>query len=64
VITIILGAGITGLSAGWATAGTIYEATDKPGGICRSYYKDIEGIFNEISQSICQAYKQGKLRKE
>jgi protoporphyrinogen oxidase len=38
--TIILGAGITGLAAGHKTGGTIYEATDKSGGICRSYYKN------------------------
>ena len=38
--TVILGAGITGLAAGIKTEAPIYEATDKPGGICRSYYKD------------------------
>jgi len=38
--TIILGAGITGLSAGIKTGATIYEASDRPGGICRSYSKD------------------------
>lgn len=36
---IILGAGITGLGAGLKTGYTIYEKTDKPGGICRSYKK-------------------------
>jgi protoporphyrinogen oxidase len=35
--TIILGAGITGLSAGIKTGATIYEATDSPGGICKTY---------------------------
>jgi protoporphyrinogen oxidase len=37
---IILGAGVTGLAAGFKTGFPIYEATDKPGGICRSYYKN------------------------
>lgn len=35
---IILGAGITGLSAGFNTGYPIFEARDVPGGICRSYY--------------------------
>ena len=34
---LILGAGITGLTAGIKTGYPIYEAADKPGGICRSY---------------------------
>jgi len=38
--TIILGAGISGLTAGYKTGGTIYEASNIPGGICRSYYQD------------------------
>lgn len=38
--TVVLGAGITGLSAAYKTKGTIYEATSQPGGICMSYYKD------------------------
>jgi protoporphyrinogen oxidase len=38
--TIILGAGMTGLAAGIKTGATIYEALDKPGGICRSYCKN------------------------
>lgn len=38
--TLVLGAGITGLAAGLKTGATIFEATDKPGGICRSYEKD------------------------
>lgn len=36
---LIIGAGITGLAAGRNTGFPIYEATGKPGGICRSYYK-------------------------
>lgn len=35
---LILGAGVTGLAAGWASGLPIYEAEDKPGGICSSYY--------------------------
>lgn len=34
----ILGAGITGLSAGWSSGLPIYEAEEEPGGICSSYY--------------------------
>lgn len=36
---IILGAGMTGLAAGYKTGYPIYEASDQPGGICRSYFK-------------------------
>jgi len=35
---IILGAGITGLSAGFASSLPVYEASDFPGGICSSYH--------------------------
>lgn len=35
---VILGAGITGLAAGFASGATIYEAAEIPGGICSSYY--------------------------
>ena len=37
--SIILGAGITGLSAGMKTGYPIYESSDYPGGICTSYYR-------------------------
>jgi protoporphyrinogen oxidase len=37
---LILGAGITGLSAGIKTGFPVYEMSDVPGGICRSYTKD------------------------
>jgi protoporphyrinogen oxidase len=37
--TIILGAGVTGLAAAHKTGGTIYEANNVAGGLCRSYYK-------------------------
>ena len=36
--TSILGAGVTGLAAGWASGLPIYEAAGAPGGICSSYY--------------------------
>jgi protoporphyrinogen oxidase len=36
--TIILGAGMTGLAAGFASGWPVFEATDDPGGICSSYY--------------------------
>ncbi len=36
--TIILGAGITGLGAGWSSKSTVHEARERPGGICSSYY--------------------------
>ncbi|NLI41728.1 MAG: protoporphyrinogen oxidase-like protein [Caldisericales bacterium] len=35
---IILGAGVTGLAAGFTSRLPIYEAAEKPGGICCSYY--------------------------
>ena len=44
---LIIGAGITGLATGYASGYPIYEASDRPGGICRSYYirpKEIERI--------------------
>jgi protoporphyrinogen oxidase len=36
---VILGAGFTGLAAGWSSGFTILEASDSPGGICSSYYQ-------------------------
>lgn len=36
--TCILGAGMTGVAAGWASGLPIYEAQKVPGGICSSYY--------------------------
>ena len=35
---IILGAGVTGLAAGWSSGAPVYEASEVPGGICSSYY--------------------------
>ncbi|MEM1944275.1 MAG: protoporphyrinogen oxidase-like protein [Nitrososphaerota archaeon] len=35
---LILGAGMTGLAAGYASGLPVYEAADWPGGICSSYY--------------------------
>jgi protoporphyrinogen oxidase len=34
----ILGAGVTGLAAGYVSGLSIYEAAEYPGGICASYY--------------------------
>lgn len=39
----ILGAGITGLAAGFASGLPVYESSEIPGGICASYYVDREG---------------------
>ena len=36
--TIVLGAGMTGLAAGYASGLPVYEASERPGGICSSYY--------------------------
>src|SRR5688572_22648120 len=36
--TVILGGGVTGLAAGVASGGTVFEAAADPGGICSSYY--------------------------
>ena len=35
---IILGAGVTGLTAGFSSGAPIYETEEYPGGICSSYY--------------------------
>lgn len=48
--TIILGAGITGLCAGYQRKRDVYEASDCVGGICASYYvapsqKRLEGVY-------------------
>lgn len=37
-ISCILGAGITGLAAGFSSSLPIFEASNSPGGICSSYY--------------------------
>ena len=39
----ILGAGITGLSAGFGKDIQIFEAKDIAGGICASYYLGLDG---------------------
>jgi protoporphyrinogen oxidase len=35
---IVLGAGMTGLAAGFSSGWPVYEASDVCGGICSSYY--------------------------
>jgi len=37
-LPVILGAGITGLTAGFVSGMSVYEAKEVPGGICLSYY--------------------------
>ncbi len=37
--TFIIGAGFTGLGAGLISGFKIFEASDRPGGICASYKK-------------------------
>ena len=41
--TIILGAGVSGLGAGYASGYPIYEAKAEPGGLCSSYYMHPSG---------------------
>src|SRR5271165_1782430 len=40
---LILGGGMTGLAAGYASGFPVYEAKEAPGGICSSYYMRPEG---------------------
>jgi len=40
---VIIGAGITGLSAGISSGCSVFEAKNVPGGICASYYMQPEG---------------------
>lgn len=37
-LSIVLGAGVTGLAAGYASGSSVFEAAPEPGGICSSYY--------------------------
>ena len=41
--TIILGAGVSGLGAGYSSGYPIYEAKAEPGGLCSSYYMHPSG---------------------
>ncbi|MFH1394587.1 MAG: FAD-dependent oxidoreductase [Candidatus Omnitrophota bacterium] len=47
----VLGAGITGLSAGISTKNRIYEARQLPGGICASYYMNAHGEKTYLRQN-------------
>jgi protoporphyrinogen oxidase len=38
--TVILGAGVSGLAASWASGAPAFEAAAFPGGICSSYYQE------------------------
>jgi len=57
-MNIILGAGATGLAAGYVSGLPVFEAVDFPGGICASYYIDPE-TGNRYSH-----YKEGCYRFE
>lgn len=48
---IILGAGFSGLGAGYQTNIPIFEASDASGGICRSYYRSSKKISETTSNS-------------
>lgn len=50
---VILGGGITGLAAGYASGHPVYEAREAPGGICASYYVEPGGTerFHERPDS-------------
>ena len=48
---IILGAGLSGLSAGMASGFPIYEKNDIPGGICASYYMGGDKKFYENTKN-------------
>ncbi len=52
--TYIIGGGMTGLAAGMASGGLVFEAKDIPGGICSSYY-----LSSEMKEP---AYKQPEER--
>src|SRR6185312_8302881 len=36
--TAVIGGGVTGLAVGTASGAPVFESSDGPGGICRSYY--------------------------
>lgn len=42
--TLVLGAGMSGLGAGRSLRAPVYEATDRPGGVCCSTYVTAEGV--------------------
>ena len=43
LVTLILGGGVTGLSAGYASGAPVCEARPDPGGLCASYYSNTGG---------------------
>ena len=58
VETLILGAGMTGLSAGYTSGLPVYEAQDYPGGICSSYYiRPGDKTRHQSSPSDGEAYR-------
>lgn len=55
---LILGAGITGITAGFVSNLPIYEATEMPGGICSSYYMRAEDSKRlNVPPNDCEAYR-------
>ena len=48
--SIILGAGMTGLAAGFASGAPVFEASEAPGGICSSYYL-VPGVKSRLIQA-------------
>ncbi len=53
----ILGAGVTGLAAGWASGLDLYEAEQAPGGICCSYYGRSGGALSPCAPEDGEAYR-------
>jgi protoporphyrinogen oxidase len=49
--TIILGAGMSGLGAALSSGAPAYEATNRPGGVCYSYYVDQGGRRRDPSST-------------
>jgi protoporphyrinogen oxidase len=53
--SIILGAGVTGLGAALSSRLTVYEGASRPGGVCHSYYRSIDGspqdpLLDDVSE--------------
>lgn len=60
--TIILGAGVTGLSAGYASGLTVYEGANFAGGLCSSYYLypgSTQRWYHQIKKDECYRFEIG-----
>jgi protoporphyrinogen oxidase len=54
----IIGAGVTGLAAGMTSGAPIFEQSDGPGGICRSYYlREGEDVSSDHAPPEDDAYR-------